>query len=87
MSWKITRIFSSFLTVLTDQQAQVQAINKVYHEWTIIKCIIIIIKLNNCNLIQMMCVPLGIFGFLFLCNLDGKCVPFYVWVKKIIICC
>ncbi len=28
----------------------------------------------------MMCVLLGIFGFLFLCNLDGKCVPFIVSV-------
>ncbi len=24
-----------------------------------------------------MCVLLGIFGFLFLCSLDGKCRPFY----------
>ncbi len=45
-----------FLSVLTDQQSQVQATNRV--------------------LIHVMCVLLGIFGFLF-CNLDGKCVPFY----------
>ncbi len=29
------------------------------------------------NLIHVMCVQLGIFGFLFLCNLDGYCLPFY----------
>ncbi len=44
--------------------------------------IIIIIKQFQiaANLIHVMRVLLGIFGFLFLCNLNGKCVPFYCWV-------
>ncbi len=40
MSWKITNIsiflgIFFFYSVLTDQQSQVQATNKVYHKWTI----------------------------------------------------
>ncbi len=86
MSWKITSTFSIFLdifihifySVLTDQQSQVQASIKVYHKLTIIKLFIIIKQLQiAANLIHVMCVLLGIFGFLFLYNLNGKCVPFY----------
>ncbi len=32
------------------------------------------------NLILVMCVLRGVFNFLFLCDLDGKCMPFIVWV-------
>ncbi len=38
--------------------------------------ITLIIIVNKVT-IHVLCVLLGIFGFLFLCNLNGKCVPFY----------
>ncbi len=46
-------LFHFSYSVLTYQQSQVQATNKVYHKWTFIQLlhfsviIIIIIKLNN----------------------------------------
>ncbi len=35
-------IFHFSYSVLTDQQSQVQATNKVYHKWTIIKLLLLL---------------------------------------------
>ncbi len=71
-------LFHFSYSVLTDQQSKVQAIYIVYHKGTIIQ-LLLYWTIANSSLIHMMCVPLGIIGFLFLCHLENVCL-FIVWV-------
>ncbi len=40
---EITSLFHFSYRVLTDQQSQVQATNKVYHKWTIIQLLLLLL--------------------------------------------
>ncbi len=74
-------VFKCIWGVCTDARTHTHAhthMHMLVCVWTIIQ--LLNVTVANSNLIHVLSALLGVYGFLFLCNLDGKCMLFIVRV-------